>query len=98
MVGWQEFLFIALGLGATVWCWLRSRASYAVWMTLNWLLWTSTSFVLSVPRYTLILFPIYILFARAARERPLWGRLITVWSLIFLALFVCLFVQGQWAF
>ncbi|HZT60660.1 MAG TPA: glycosyltransferase family 39 protein [Pyrinomonadaceae bacterium] len=98
MVGWQEFFFVILGLALTVWAWLRLRASYAVWMTLNWLLWTSTHFVLSVPRYTLVMFPAFILFARASRARPLVGAIITVWSLLFLALFVTRFVQGYWAF
>lgn len=98
MVGTEEFFFIILGLACTVWCWLSLRKSYAVWMTFNWLLWTSTSFILSTPRYTLILFPIYILFARLAARRPVWGGVITAWSLLFLALFVSLFVRGHWAF
>ncbi len=98
MVGTEELFFILLGLACTVWCWRTLRASYAVWMTFNWLLWTSTSFILSTPRYTLILFPIYILFARLALARPLWGGVITTWSLLFLALFVSLFVRGHWAF
>ncbi|HEX8476450.1 MAG TPA: hypothetical protein VF666_20800 [Pyrinomonadaceae bacterium] len=98
MVGMQELFFILLGLMCTVWCWRALRPSYAVWMTLNWLLWTSTSFVLSAPRYTVILFPIYILFARLAAARPLWGVVITVWSLLLLSLFVSRFVQGLWAF
>ncbi|HEX5707064.1 MAG TPA: mannosyltransferase family protein [Pyrinomonadaceae bacterium] len=98
MVGVEEFFFILLGLACTVWCWLTLRASYAVWMTFNWLLWTSTSFILSTPRYTLILFPIYILFARLAARRPVWGGVITAWSLLFLALFTGLFVRGHWAF
>ena len=98
MVGWQEFFFVLLGLALTVWTWLRLRASYAVWMTLNWLLWTSTKFVLSVPRYTLVMFPAFILFARLTAKRPLWQAIITVWSLLFLALFVTRYVQGLWAF
>ena len=98
MVGWQEFLFVLLGLACTIWCWLRLRASYAVWMTANWLLWTSTKFVLSVPRYTLILFPIYILFARKAAESRAWGGVIAAWSLLLLALFAGRFAQGMWAF
>jgi Gpi18-like mannosyltransferase len=98
MVGWQEFFFVLLGLALTVWAWLRLRASYAAWMTLNWLLWTSTKFVLSVPRYTLVMFPAYILLARAASSRPVWNAVITVWSLLFLALFAARFVQGYWAF
>ncbi|HEX3560914.1 MAG TPA: glycosyltransferase family 39 protein [Pyrinomonadaceae bacterium] len=98
MVGWQEFFFVLLGLGLTVWAWLRLRASYAVWMTLNWLLWTSTKFVLSVPRYTLVMFPAYILLARACASRPVLQAVVTVWSLLFLALFAARFVQGHWAF
>ena len=98
MVVWQEFFFVLLGLGGTVWCWLRMRASYAVWMTCHWLLWTSTRFILGVPRYTLVLFPIYILFARVASARPIWGAVITIWSLLLLSLFVSQFVQGRWAF
>ncbi|MDT7778287.1 MAG: hypothetical protein QOC99_799 [Acidobacteriota bacterium] len=98
MVGWQEFFFELLGLALTVWSWLRLRTSYAVWMTCNWLLWTSTKFVLSVPRYTLVMFPAYFLFARSADSRPVLKAIITIWSLLFLALFAARFVQGFWAF
>ena len=98
MVGWQELFFLALGLGCTAWCWLRWRTSYAVWMSLNWLLFASTKFLLSVPRYTLVMFPVYVIFARAAAARPAWGWVITVWSLLFMALFITRFVQGFWAF
>jgi len=98
MVGWQEFFFALLGLALTVWAWLRARASYAAWMTCNWLLTCSTSFLQSVPRYTLLLFPAYIIFARASARRPEAGALIAVWSLLFLALFLARFSQGYWAF
>ncbi|HZI19571.1 MAG TPA: hypothetical protein VEY09_13350 [Pyrinomonadaceae bacterium] len=97
-VGGQELLFTALGAGCTVWAWARLRASYAVWMTLNWLLWTSTKFVLSVPRYTLVLFPVFILFARAAGEHAVWRAVLVVWSLLFMGFFVTQFVQGKWGF
>ncbi|MEP6956718.1 MAG: hypothetical protein ABI883_07815 [Chthoniobacterales bacterium] len=96
--GVHEFSYIVLGFLCTVWCWLRLRPSYAVWMTLNWVLITSTSFVLSVPRYTLTFFPIFILLAQLASKRPLVGSLVSATSLLFLALFVSKFVQGTWAF
>ena len=98
MVGWQELFFILLGLGLTIWAWLRLRASYAVWMTCNWLIWTSTKFALSVPRYTLVLFPAFILLARLRAARPAWGAAVAVWSLLMLALFAARFAQGYWAF
>ena len=98
MVGMQELIFIVLGLVAVIWCWRKLRPSYGIWVTLNWLLFVSTSFVLSTPRYMLTLFPIYILFAVIARKSFLSGQLITVWSLLFLALFAGAFVRGFWAF
>jgi len=97
MVGWQELFFVLVGLGGVVWSWASLRASYAVWMSLNWLLWTSTSFVLSVPRYTLVMFPLYILLARAAARWPVAGGLVVVWSLLFMG-FIGRFVTGNWAF
>ncbi len=97
LVGGQETLFIALGFGGAIATALLLRPSYAVWMFGNWLLFTSTAFVLSVPRYTLTLFPLYLLFARLAAGR-IWFLILTVWSLLCMALFVTLFVQGRWAF
>ena len=96
--GFHEFFYIVLGLVCTLWCWIRLRPSYAVWMTLNWMLVNSTSFVLSVPRYTLALFPIFILFAEVATKRAWFYTLVTVWSLLSLAIFVSRFAQGTWAF
>ncbi|HYP52443.1 MAG TPA: hypothetical protein VEQ42_02825, partial [Pyrinomonadaceae bacterium] len=98
LVVFQEYLFLLLGLVWTVWCWMKLRPSYGVWMALNWLLWTSTSFILSTPRYVLVMFPVYILLARVALRRPLWGALVAAWSLLFLGLFVSQYVSGKWAF
>lgn len=97
MVGMQESLFALLGLAGTIGCWIRLRPSYAVWMTGNWLAMICSSFVLSVPRYTLMLFPLFLLFALLARERIV-GAVITAWSLLFLGLFVRQFVTESWAF
>ena len=97
MVGMQEVVFIVLGLLCTVVSWIKLRRSYAVWMTGNWLLFVSVSFVLSVPRYTLAMFPIFILFAMLSRRR-LWFYIISVWCLIYLGLFASTFVRGHWAF
>jgi hypothetical protein len=67
-------------------------------MGLNWLLFTSTSMVNSVPRYTLILFPIFVLFAIFTTARPVWSRTLAVLSLMFMTLFISMFVQGAWAY
>ncbi|MDQ3179173.1 MAG: hypothetical protein M3Q33_01500 [Acidobacteriota bacterium] len=97
MSGVQEFVFIVLGAVSTVACGFLLRPSYTVWMAGNWFLFASSGFILSVPRYTLAMFPIFILFARLA-ERRFWNSVITVWSLLFLAFFVSKLVQGHWAF
>ena len=96
--GLFEFVFICFSFLCTVWCWLALRPTYAVWMTLNWLLITSTTFLVSVPRYCLTLFPIFIILARLAAARPLAGRIVTATSLFLLALFAMKFAHGTWAF
>lgn len=97
MVGFEELLFALLGLAAVCFCARLLRPSYTIWVGLNWILFTSSAFMISVPRYTLTLFPIYILFARLSL-RSFWYEVITVWSLLFLALFAGLFANGRWAF
>jgi hypothetical protein len=97
MVGTQEFIFALLGLIGVVVSWIKLRPIYAVWMTGNWLLFASVTFLESMPRYTLTMFPIFILFGLLAANR-FWSVVITVWSLLFLALFTSLFLRGWWAF
>ena len=97
MIGMQEVLFITLGFVCTVVSWIKLRPAYSVWMTGNWLLFVSVSFVLSVPRYTLTMFPIYILFSMLAARR-VWFAVITVWSILYLAFFASMFTWGRWAF
>lgn len=98
MTGVQELLFVIIGLSATIAGWRYLRKSYVVWMGLNWLLFVSTSFVLSVPRYTLIMFPLFILMARAARRDWQIMVLFIVWSILYLSIFLTQFVRGWWAF
>ncbi len=72
-------------------------ASYAVWTATNWLASVSTTFVLSIPRYTLVLFPLYLLMARVAEDRR-WRLALLGWCGLWLAYFSCQFAQGRWAF
>lgn len=97
ITGVQDFLFLILGFAATVWSFIKLRPSYAVWMIFNWLLFTSATFLIGVARYTLIMFPLFIIFS-AISARRFWYAVITVWSLLFLALFTGLYVEGHWVF
>ncbi len=97
MIGTQVLFYLGIGLAGTIAAAFLLRPSYAVWMALNWLLFASQSWDISAPRYTLMMFPLFILFARLARRR-IWDAAITVWSLLWLGFFVIEFVRGQWAF
>jgi Gpi18-like mannosyltransferase len=97
IIGIQEFLFIVLGFVCTLVSWVKLRPSYSVWMTCNWLLVTSVTFVSSVPRYALTMFPIYILLAMLAARR-VWLAILTFWSILYLSFFASLFAWGRWAF
>jgi hypothetical protein len=97
ILGGQELFFTALGLACAIASWFKLRPSYATWITANWLLLASVTFIESMPRYALTMFPIFILFALLGKNR-FWSAVITVWSLFFLALFSSLFVRGWWVF
>jgi len=95
--GWFELAAIVLGLVGTVVAALRFRPSWFVWMAGNWLLFTSTSFVLSVPRYSLTLFPLFAWFALLGR-RPAVAVGLSIFSIGLLGYFVSEFAVGRWAF
>ncbi len=97
MVGTQELFFVALGFVCTIISWIKLRPAYAMWMAGSWILSASVNFFRSMPRYTLTMFSIFILFALLGRNRFLAGVL-TAWSLLFFALFALLFAHGEWAF
>jgi hypothetical protein len=97
MLGTQVLLFLAIGLAGAIAAAFLLRPSYAVWIALNWLLFASLSWDISAPRYTLLMFPLFILFARLARSRT-WDEEITEWSLLWLGLFSNEFVSVLCAF
>ncbi len=72
------------------------RKSYAVYIITNLILITSTSFVLSTPRYALTLFPIFIVFAYI--NNKIFTCIISVISLALLMYFSNFFINQQWAF
>jgi Dolichyl-phosphate-mannose-protein mannosyltransferase len=97
IVGAQEAIFAGLGLVCTIATWIRLRPVYGMWMTGNWVLVTSATFLSGTPRYTLLMFPIFMLFALLAANR-FWNAILTVWSLLFFAFFSSLYAWGHWAF
>jgi hypothetical protein len=97
ILGIAELAAIGLGLLGTLVALRRFRPSWTVWMGGNWLLFVSTAFVLSVPRYVLVLFPLYAWFALLAERR--WvGISVGAVSGALLLWFSARFAIGVWAF
>lgn len=92
----SEFLSIIFIILIIPFVYFKVRKSYAIYMVVNLLLFTSTSFILSTPRYTLILFPIYIYLATIKNKILLF--LISCIFIFLLYHFSSLYTQGRWAF
>ena len=97
MIGWMELTFIVIGLVGTIHAAFRFRPSWFAWMAGNWLLFVSTAFVVSVPRYSLTLFPLYVSLAVISR-RTLVLALLSAASIGALIYFAGRFAIGVWAF
>jgi len=99
LVGGAEIVFGLFGLFCIVYAFvIKLRPSYTIYMLLTWLMVASTSYWLSMPRYMLSMFPIFILFAVIADKREEWQYVMTIAFLLFFSFFLVLFTQGYWAF
>ena len=97
IVGVEELLATLLALVCAIISWFKLRPSYATWITFNWILVASVTFIESMPRYALSMFPIFILFGLLGQNR-FWSGIITFWSILFLAVFSSLFIRAWWVF
>ncbi|HYN63250.1 MAG TPA: glycosyltransferase 87 family protein, partial [Candidatus Limnocylindrales bacterium] len=68
MYGFMELLFVAIGFAGTIVAAVRFRPSWFAWMAGNLVLFVSTSFLLSTPRYALTLFPLFVALALPTRR------------------------------
>ena len=85
------FLMIAVLLGG----WRSLRPSYIAYMALSILIPMSTSNLMSMPRFALVLFPMFAIMARWG-ERPWVNNVILAFSLPLLGLFTVLFADWYW--
>lgn len=92
-----EIIFSLLGLSLTIYSFFRIRLSYSLYALATWIIITSTGFWLSIPRYTLAMFPIFIAMALLGRKKYV-NYLIIFISILFYALFLMNFVRFRWAF
>jgi hypothetical protein len=89
------FVVLALASGWAVVS-RRSRPSYAVYAIVSLVGFATLTWPISVPRYLLGVFPIFLAMG-AAMRRPV-GPAIAASSVLLLGMFVTLFAVGHWAF
>jgi hypothetical protein len=89
---------VILGL-TTIWALVGrgGRPSYAVYCGIAFLSFASLTWPISVPRYVMGAFPIFIAMAYLAR-RPWLGPPLLVASTLLFGVCLTLFVTGHWAF
>jgi hypothetical protein len=97
MYGFMELLFVGIGAVGTVVAAFRFRPSWFAWMLGNLVLFVSTSFLLSTPRYALTLFPLFVTLALPTRR--VWALAgVSAISLAGFIYFASRFATGAWAF
>jgi len=97
-IGIAPIIFAVFGLLVVVTGFLlRFRLSYNVQMLLTWGLSVFISWWISVPRYVMAMFPMFILFAFLARNRTVNYVIMVVFTAA-LCFFTVLFAKGAWAF
>jgi hypothetical protein len=90
-----EVGFTALMLGVLIAGFWRLRPSYSVYMALSILIPMSTSSLMSMPRFALVLFPMFVMFALWG-ARPSVNNVIVAFSLPILGLYTVLFADWYW--
>ena len=90
-----ELVFTALMVGVLIAGWKRLKPSYIAYMALSILIPMSTSSLMSMPRFALVLFPMFAIFAIWGR-RPAVNNAIVAFSLPLLGLFTVLFADWYW--
>lgn len=100
--GWQESLFnVALPFGCwlgavvvTAWGYKKIPLSYLTFMVLSLILFALNSNFVSVNRYALTFFPVFLLLGRWFAKRPQWYGLALGGSAVLMGIWLLLFVNG----
>jgi hypothetical protein len=90
-----EIAFTLLMVAVLLAGWNELRPSYTTYLALSILVPMSTSSLMSMPRFALVLFPMFAILARWG-ERPWVNNVILAFSLPLLGLFTVLFADWYW--
>jgi len=91
----QELVFTGLMIAVLIAGYRQLRPSYIAYMALSILVPLCTSSLMSMPRFALVLFPMFVVFALWGRK-PSANNAIVAFSLPLLGLFTVLFAEWYW--
>lgn len=95
--GLFEIFFVILGLALSIYAFLKVRVSYGVFALLSWIVTTSTWWWQSIPRYVLVIFPVFLSLSILGRNRAV-NFIIAFSSILLYALLLMQLVRFRWAF
>lgn len=93
---WFEFFAGIVYLIISILSFFRLRLSYAIFIAFGYLIPTFSGSFSSLPRYVLILFPVYILLAEYFAKRKALLVAFSLISFILLVISMALFSRGYW--
>ena len=89
-----DISFVMLGLAAAFFVFKKLRTSYGIYMLTTVLIAVGSGTLMSINRYVLCLFPMYILLGKTS---PVVRQAVTYVSILFFALYTILFAGNYWA-
>jgi hypothetical protein len=94
---WLEFVVALLFLGLSIVSFLKTRLSYAFYLSAGYLIPTLSGSFSSLPRYVLVLFPAFIILASYLSKLPrILQMVIFGLSFISLGIACAMFSVGFW--
>lgn len=76
----------------------KERLSYGIWSIVLILIPLASGILVSQPRYTMVVFPLFLTIARISKQNFLFLVYYLMISILLLGLFTVLFVNGHWSF
>lgn len=95
-INFSELAFVAFSLFSGLYIFLKIRKSYGVYILINFLFFSSSGYIMSTPRYVLVLFPLFIMMGKIKNKIIL--TIISLLSIILLIYYTNFYIRGQWAF
>lgn len=91
-----EFFISLIFLLLIVFAFRKLKIGYWIFLTLGYLIPTFSGSFSSLPRYVLVLFPVYILLARLLEKKKIFLFVFGAVSLVLLLISFTLFIRGYW--